>query len=80
MRILEELWYGNIEPTEYDTFPCAEYKEALQRISRNEEKLQATMTDAQKELLRQGRYVVPIIFRKLQVQVGHPAVEKRVPS
>ena len=50
MRILEELWYGNIEPTEYDTCPCVEYKEALQRISRNEEKLQATMTDAQKEL------------------------------
>ena len=50
MNILEEFWYGNIEPTEYDTLPCAEYKEALQRISRNEEKLQATMTDAQKEL------------------------------
>lgn len=55
MRILEEFWYSNIEPTEYDTFPCAEYKEALQLISRNEEKLQATMTDAQKELL--SRYV-----------------------
>ena len=50
MRILEEFWYGNIEPTEYDTFPCAEYKEALQLISRNEEKLQVTMTDIQKEL------------------------------
>lgn len=50
MRILEDLWYGNIEPTEYDTSPCAEYKEALQLISRNEEKLKATMTDAQKEL------------------------------
>ena len=50
MRILEEFWYGNIEPTEYDTLPCAEYKEALQLISRNEEKLQATMTDIQKEL------------------------------
>ena len=36
MRILEELWYGNIEPTEYDTCPCAEYKKALQLISRNE--------------------------------------------
>ena len=33
------LFYGNIELTEYDTFPCAEYKEALKRISRNEEKL-----------------------------------------
>ena len=50
MRILEEFWYGNIEPTEYDTLPCAEYKKALQRISRNEEKLQSTMTDTQKEL------------------------------
>ena len=50
MRILEDLWYGNIEPTEYDTYPCAEYKEALQLISRNEEKLKATMTDSQREL------------------------------
>ncbi len=55
MKILEEFWYGNIEPTEYDTCPCAEYKEALQLISRNEEKLQATMTDSQKELFL--RYV-----------------------
>lgn len=45
MRILEELWYGNIKPSEYDTSPCKEYTEALQLISRNEEKLQATMTD-----------------------------------
>lgn len=50
MRILEEFWYGNIEPTEYNTFSCVEYKEALRLISRNEEKLQSTMTDAQKEL------------------------------
>ena len=27
MRILEEFWYGNIEPTEYDTISCKEYKE-----------------------------------------------------
>ena len=50
MRILEELWYGNIEPTEYDTIACKEYKEALRLITRNEEKLLATMTDEQKEL------------------------------
>ena len=46
MRILEEFWYGNIEPTEYDK----EYKKLLELICRNEEKLQATMTDEQKEL------------------------------
>ena len=50
MRVLEEFWYGNIEPAEYDAYPNAEYKEMHQRISRNEDKLLATMTDAQKEL------------------------------
>ena len=50
MSILEELWYGNIEPADYDASPSKEYKELLQLISRNEDKLLATMTDAQKEL------------------------------
>ena len=50
MNILEEFWYGNIEPAEYDTSPSKEYKELLQLISRNEDKLLATLTDAQKAL------------------------------
>lgn len=50
MKLLEEFWYGNIEPTEYDANASKEYKEALRLITRNEEKLQATMTDEQKEL------------------------------
>ena len=50
MRILEEFWYGNIEPTEYDTSSNKEYKKLVELICRNEEKLQATMTDEQKEL------------------------------
>ena len=45
MRILEEFWYGNIEPAEYDSSPCKEYKELLLLISRNEKKLLSTMTD-----------------------------------
>ena len=35
--------------------PAKEYKEALRLITRNEEKLQATMTDEQKELF--SRYM-----------------------
>ena len=50
MRILEEFWYGNIEPTDYDSSACREYKEALRLITKNEEKLQTSMTDEQKEL------------------------------
>lgn len=50
MNILEEFWYGNIEPAEYDISSGKEYKELLQLISRNEDKLLATMTEEQKEL------------------------------
>lgn len=39
-----------LEPTEYDISPSKEYKELLQLISWNEDKLLATMTDTQKEL------------------------------
>jgi hypothetical protein len=49
-NVLEEFWYGNLEPAEYDTSSSKEYKELLQLISRNEDKLLATMTDAQKDL------------------------------
>ena len=50
MKLLEELWYGNIEPTDFDSDAGKDYKEALRLITQNEEKLQATMTDEQKEL------------------------------
>ena len=50
MRLLEEFWYGNIEPTEYGVDVCKECKAALLLITKNEEKIQATMTDEQKEL------------------------------
>ena len=50
MKILQEFWYGNIEPMEYDTSSYKEYKKLLELICRNEEKLKATMTDEQKKL------------------------------
>ena len=50
MNVLEEFWYGNLDPAEYDACPSKDYKEMLQLIARNEEKLLITMTDAQKEL------------------------------
>ncbi len=50
MNVLEEFWYGNLDPAEYDASPSEEYKELLQLISRNKEKLLASMIDAQKDL------------------------------
>ena len=49
MRFLEAFWYGNVDPTEYDT-TSEEYKRLQELLCRREEKLRATMTDEQKEL------------------------------
>ena len=59
MRILEELWYGNIEPTEYGSSTNPEYKELRRLVDRNEIDLRATMTDAQKELF--NRYLESVL-------------------
>ena len=50
MSVLEELWYGNLEPSEYSFSYSQEYKELLHLVSRNEDKLLSTMTQEQKEL------------------------------
>ena len=50
MSVLEDFWYGNIEPSEHDTSSAKEYKEALLHISRNEENLQDTLMDSQRKL------------------------------
>lgn len=53
MKILEDLWYGNIDTTKYDLLPDKEYAELLQRLCDIEENLKATMTDEQKKLFLQ---------------------------
>ena len=59
MRILEELWYGNIEPTDFGTSTSSEYRELRRLVDRNETDLRATMTDAQKELF--NRYLESVL-------------------
>ena len=50
MNLKEEIWYGNLDPAEYDANTSKEYKEIVRLISRNEEKLLATMSEEQQEL------------------------------
>ena len=69
MNILEEFWYGNIEPAEYDISSGKEYKELLQLISRNEDKLLATMTEEQKEL-----FTKPATMIRLMESVCAPII------
>lgn len=52
MDILEELWYGNITPTEYSRIENnAKYKKALNLVNQNQERLKESLTDEKKELL-----------------------------
>ena len=52
MDILEELWYGNITPTEYSRMENdANCKEALKLVNQNQERSKETLTDEQKDLL-----------------------------
>ena len=51
MRILEEFWYGNIEPSEYDITSCKEYQKIIQQMSKSEEELRAIITDEQRKVL-----------------------------
>ena len=49
MNTLEDLYYGNIVPNEKCAKLDDEVKELLKLLNRNEEKLVATLTEAQKE-------------------------------
>ena len=52
MDILEELWYGNVTPTEYSRIENnANYKEALSFVTQQQERLKTTLNDEQKDLL-----------------------------
>ena len=49
MNTLEDLYYGNLFPHEKCAKLDDEVKELLKLLNRNEEKLTATLTEAQKE-------------------------------
>ena len=48
MMLLEELWYGNINPLEDSTDGNAEVKKLLALVERNRDKLCEGMTELQK--------------------------------
>ena len=50
MKILEEFWYGNIEPSEYDTSSDQKYRVTLNMVTQNESELLAAMSEEQREL------------------------------
>ena len=47
--IIEELYYGNISPTDRDVVKGGAYSHILQLLTRNEEALMETLTQTQQE-------------------------------
>ena len=52
MNILDELWYGNINPQEQSKDNNRAIKELLNLMGRNRDQLQATMTAEQPVILK----------------------------
>jgi len=51
MTILEDLWYGNIDPHEAILTGSKRYKHLLSLMARNRDELNETLTDKQSETL-----------------------------
>ena len=51
MKILDELWYGNIAPFEQSTRGDKRFAELLKLVNQNREELNGMLTDKQKETL-----------------------------
>ena len=50
MKILEELWYGNINPMERPFQRQRRFDKAFRMLTKNEEKLLETLNDQEKDL------------------------------
>ena len=51
MKILDELWYGNIAPFEQSASGDKRFAELLKLLNQNREELSGILTDKQKETL-----------------------------
>lgn len=49
-RILEELWYGNINPQDKQYQRGSKFDEALKMMCKNEDKLDAMLEEKEKEI------------------------------
>ena len=50
MTLLEDLWYGNIDPHEVILTDSKRYKHLLSLMERNRDELNETLTDKQSEM------------------------------
>ncbi len=58
MKILEEFWYGNIQPHEQDGYRLEEHRDLVKLYKYNEQLLAETLNDSQKDRLQRMKDVV----------------------
>ena len=69
MNILEEFWYGNINPQEQSKDNNRAIKELLNLMGRNRDRLCETMTDEQREVLEKYDDCVNEMYGLIEVEI-----------
>ena len=55
MKILEEFWYGNIQPNERDIIPNSRFAKLLKLVTKNEENLAPMLSEDAKAVFEKLR-------------------------
>ena len=68
MTVIEDLWYGNINPHETFLDNNRYFKQLLSLMGKNRDKLTTTFTDQQKELLEKYDDVINEMHSNAEVE------------
>lgn len=69
MNILEDLWYGNINPQEESKEHNRAIKELLNLMGRNRDALSSTLTEEQREVLEKYDDCVNEMYGLIEVEI-----------
>ncbi len=69
MNILEDFWYGNINPQEESKEHNRAIKELLNLMGRNRETLSSTLTDEQREVLEKYDDCINEMYGLIEVAI-----------
>jgi len=69
MNILDELWYGNINPQEQSKDNNRAVRELLNLMGRNRDRLCETMTDERREVLEKYDDCVNEMYGLIEVEI-----------
>ena len=69
MRLLEDFWYGNINPQEQSKENNRAIKELLNLMGRNRDALSSTLTEEQQEVLEKYDDCVNEMYGLIEVEI-----------